>query len=50
VLETAATMKIVENKLPAAISDSERDCRTSGRAMPKVATIMDGMKFEQGTM
>jgi hypothetical protein len=36
--------------LPAATSESKKVWRISGRAMPSVATIIDGIKFEQGTM
>jgi hypothetical protein len=50
VLELAATIKATEKRLPASISEREKDCLTSGRAIPKVATTIDGIRFEQGTM
>ena len=49
-LVTAAMSIMTENKLPACSSVSENVWRISGKAMPNVATIMDGIKFEQGTM
>jgi hypothetical protein len=49
-LEIAATIKATEKRLPASISESENDCLISGRAIPSAATIIDGMRLEQGTM
>ena len=49
-LVTAATIIRTENRLPASISERENESLISGKAMPKVATIIDGMKFEHGTM
>ena len=49
-LVTAAMSIMTENKLPAWSAVSEKVWRISGKAMPKVATIMDGIKFEHGTM
>jgi hypothetical protein len=49
-LEIAAIIIITENKLPAATSDSEKLWRISGNAMPKVATIIEGIKLAQGMM
>jgi hypothetical protein len=39
---------MIEKRPPAATSERENDCLISGSAMPRVATIIDGMKFEQG--
>ena len=41
---------MTEKRLPPATSESEKVPRISGSAIPSVATIMDGIKFEQGTM
>jgi hypothetical protein len=41
---------ITEKRLPPATSESENVPRISGSAIPRVATIMDGIKFEQGTI
>ena len=49
-LVSAAMIIITENRLPAAIVESEKVRRISGRAIPKVATIIDGIRLEQGTM
>ena len=49
-LVKAAMIIITENRLPAAIVEREKVWRISGRAMPKVATIIDGIRLEQGTM
>ena len=49
-LVKAAMIIITEKRLPPATSDSEKVPRISGSAIPRVATIMDGIKFEQGTM
>ena len=49
-LVSAAMIIITENRLPAATSESEKVPRISGRAIPKVATIIDGIRLEQGTM
>jgi hypothetical protein len=46
----AATIIRTENRLAASTSASENDCLISGKAIPNVATIMDGIKLEQGTM
>ena len=46
----AAIIIITENELPASIADRENDCLISGRAMPSVATIIEGMRLEHGTM
>src|SRR5688572_11434660 len=50
VLVMAATIIRTENRLPASISESANDCLISGKAIPNVATIIDGIKLEQGTM
>jgi hypothetical protein len=50
VLESAATIKAIEKRLPASTSESENDCLSSGKAIPKVATIIDGIRLAQGTM
>ena len=50
VLESAATIKAIEKRLPASTSESENDSLISGRAIPKVATIIDGIRLAQGTM
>jgi hypothetical protein len=50
VLVIAETIMRTENRLAASTSESENDCLISGRAIPKVATIIDGIKLEQGTM
>jgi hypothetical protein len=49
-LVRAAINIITEKRLPAAISDSENVWRISGNAMPRLATIIDGIRLEQGTM
>ena len=49
-LVTAATIIITEKRLPASISESEKVCLISGSAIPNVATIIDGVRLEQGTM
>jgi hypothetical protein len=49
-LVIAAIIIITENELPASIVDRENDCLISGKAIPNVATIIDGMRLEHGTM
>jgi len=49
-LVRAATTIMTEKRLPPATSESEKVPRISGSAIPSVATIMDGIKFAQGTM
>jgi hypothetical protein len=49
-LVSAATIIMTEKRLPAAIAESENVSRISGSAMPSVATIIDGIKLEQGTI
>ena len=49
-LVSAAMIIITENRLPAATVESEKVWLISGSAMPKVATIIDGIRLEQGTM
>jgi hypothetical protein len=46
----AAIIIITEKRLPAAISERVNVPRISGRAIPRVATIIDGMKLEHGTI
>ena len=41
---------MTENRLPAATVDRANVSRISGSAMPRVATIIDGIRFEEGTM
>jgi hypothetical protein len=50
VLVSAATIIRTEKRLPAATAESEKDCLISGKAMPRVATIMDGIRLAQGMM
>jgi hypothetical protein len=49
-LVSAAMIIITENRLPAATVESEKVWLISGSAMPKVATIIEGIRLEQGTM
>ncbi len=49
-LVRAAMIIITEKRLPAATSEREKVPRISGSAIPSVATIIDGIKFEQGTI
>ena len=49
-LVIAATTMRTENRLAASTSESENDCLISGKAIPNVATIIEGIKLEQGTM
>ena len=44
-LENTATTKITENKLPACISERERVSLISGREIPRIATVMDGIRL-----
>ena len=49
-LPAEAKTKIIENRLPASISERESDWLTSGSEIPSVATIIAGMRFASGAM
>src|SRR5215468_553701 len=49
-LVIAAIAIITENRLPASTAERENDCLISGRAMPSVATIIEGIRLLHGAM